>query len=90
MDRGGANFSPPPLGVYNLSVAQNFREDLRFCRKSIRFSKISTEMCNTSKTSSEKSSFNSEIICEFFFLKKSKKTTLFRLFNTENSWVHVV
>ena len=35
------------------------------------------------KKSSEKLSFNSEIIFEVFFLKKVKKKTLFRFFNTK-------
>ena len=34
-------------------------------------------MCNTSKKSSEKSSFNSEIIFEVIFIKKLKKKHFF-------------
>ena len=76
---------------YNISVAQNltilvFAEKVR---KSGRFSKIfifgPTKMCNTSKKSSEKSTFNSEIIFEVIFIKLEKK--LFHFFDTKNSWV---
>ena len=67
------DFNPIWTGIFDFCV---FDEKVR---KSGRFSKIfifgPTKMCNTSKKSSEKSSFNSEIIFGVFLLKKNEKIT---------------
>jgi hypothetical protein len=61
-----------PVQLFCSSKFNDFRNDN--VRKSGRFSKIfwHTEMYNTSQKSTEKSSFNFEIIFEVFFIKKQK------------------
>ena len=47
-------------------------------------------MRNTPKQSSEKLSFNSEIMYEVFFIKEDLKENLFCFLDTKNFWVYVI
>ena len=82
-------FSEDYFQVHNKMWFWVFAENVR---KSGRVSKIfifwPTDMCNTSKKSSEKLSLNFEIIFEVFLLWKGKKN-IFSFFNTKNFLVYV-